>query len=106
MKGTAVKIIFPVFGAPLKLNGSDWSASRPSHFNLAESVSNNHWPEGIMGPRNSLGSAKEKESLPLSEIEPRFFARPSRSPVSVLTNRKLLRYWNQGRWGRQDIKGR
>ena len=42
MHGTTVKIIFPVFGAPLTLNGSDWSASRPSHFNPAESVSDNH----------------------------------------------------------------
>jgi hypothetical protein len=86
------EIIFPLFCAPLTLNGSDYSASRPSHFYPAESVSDNYWLQCIMGPSTDLGSAKEEKSLPLPGIETRFFARPFRSTVSVLTNRILLGY--------------
>jgi len=75
-------------------------------FNPAESVSDEHWPECIMDLRTGLGDEKDKKGLPIPGIESRFLAHPSRSPVSVQTNRNLLGDWNQGRWGKQDTKGR
>jgi len=53
-------------------------------------ITTDHIPS--LGPSTGLDSEKEEKSLPLPGIETRFVARPSRSTVSVLTNRKLLVY--------------
>jgi hypothetical protein len=54
------------------LDGSEWSALRPSRFTPGEKAPGTQWIGGWVGPIASLEAlAKRKKYLPLPEIEPR-----------------------------------
>jgi hypothetical protein len=70
-----------------KLDGSEWSASRPCHFTTEERAPGTHRTGGRVGPKADLVSLEKRKSLLLLRIERR---QSSPSPTAVPTELSKL----------------
>jgi hypothetical protein len=61
------------------LDGGEWSASRPGHFNPRERAFVTHWTGGWVDPRAGLEDVEKRKFLALPGLELRPLGRPTRS---------------------------
>jgi hypothetical protein len=60
-----------------ELDGVEWSASRPGHFNSGEILPGTHWILGLVGPRSGLNAVMYRKFLPRRNSNA---GRPARRP--------------------------
>jgi hypothetical protein len=71
------------------LDGGEWSGSLPGHLTPGEGAAGPCWLGGCVSPIAGL-DAVEKNVLPPMGIEIRFFCRPTRNLVAILTELSRL----------------
>jgi hypothetical protein len=54
----------------LALDGGEWSASHPGHYNPGQRTLDTHWIEGWVGPRVGQDTIGKRKILTLPGIEP------------------------------------